>query len=404
MALEQYSNSVPGNLAQTTINQGGGIASGDATVTVAAFANFPIAANYRILIDSEICLVTGGVGTTTWNITRGAEGTTAASHANGAAITHVLTRDGLLSLGTQLHLSDSYLGLPSSSLNGRLFLPTDAATLLRDNGTQWSPWGPIYAFTSPPASLLSSTATTLSGNGGSIGSGATTGLVASSSGFPATPFLVQIGSEDIKVTNVSSLTWTIVRGYNGTTAASHNDGVAVTLINWEWVNQGTATFSGIDGHPCLDAPSAGATNNTRILKNVAPATPYTVTAYFEHAMFGDQARAGLLFRESSSGKFTMYEYLLATSTSPVSVRNTYYSSPTTPVSAAGTIQVASIYPWMRIRDDGVNRIFSVSRDGQHWVQTTTEGRTNNLTADEYGWGIDPVNAETMSCMYSLTVG
>lgn len=60
--------------------------------------------------------------------------------------------------------------------------------------------------------------TTLSGNGGSITSGATSMLVASSTGFPAgITFYAKIDSEIVQVTNVTSLTWTIVRavGYDG---------------------------------------------------------------------------------------------------------------------------------------------------------------------------------------------
>lgn len=42
--------------------------------------------SYYIQIDSEIMLVTGGQGTSTWSISRGQRGTTAASHSGSAAI------------------------------------------------------------------------------------------------------------------------------------------------------------------------------------------------------------------------------------------------------------------------------------------------------------------------------
>ncbi len=65
------------------------------TVSVASASGFPSAAQYRVRIDDELLLVTAGAGTTTWTVTRGAEGTTAATHASGAAVTHVLTAGGL---------------------------------------------------------------------------------------------------------------------------------------------------------------------------------------------------------------------------------------------------------------------------------------------------------------------
>ena len=50
--------------------------------------------NFRIRIDDELMLVTNKSGVT-FTVTRGVEGTAAASHANGADVTHVLTAEGL---------------------------------------------------------------------------------------------------------------------------------------------------------------------------------------------------------------------------------------------------------------------------------------------------------------------
>jgi hypothetical protein len=74
-------------------------------------------------------------------------------------------------------------------------------------------------------------ATTLSGNGGSITSGATSMIVASASAFPTVgQFRVIVESEIMIVTAVSGTTFTITRGAESTSAASHNDGVAVTHV------------------------------------------------------------------------------------------------------------------------------------------------------------------------------
>jgi hypothetical protein len=73
------------NFAQTTL--GAAIESVDGTsITVTSEAGFP-AVDFIISIDTEAMLVTN-VSTTTWTVTRGYEGSTAATHLNGAAIYH----------------------------------------------------------------------------------------------------------------------------------------------------------------------------------------------------------------------------------------------------------------------------------------------------------------------------
>jgi hypothetical protein len=89
---EKFSNN-----AQTTLTAA--ITSGAATsLTVASATAFPSSGNFRILIDSEIMLVTGVSGTT-WTVTRAVEAvagvTAAATHANGATVTHMLTAGAL---------------------------------------------------------------------------------------------------------------------------------------------------------------------------------------------------------------------------------------------------------------------------------------------------------------------
>ncbi len=64
---------------------------------------------------------------------------------------------------------------------------------------------------------------------GGIGPTDTNMTVVSNAGFPDAPFVVEIGTEQIEVTNDTTLTWTIVRGYNKTAAASHANGAAVVL-------------------------------------------------------------------------------------------------------------------------------------------------------------------------------
>lgn len=72
--------------AATTIPGGVGT-TGATSITVASAAGFPGSGNYYAQIDAEVVLVTGGQGTTTWTVTRGVNGSTAATHGAGATIT-----------------------------------------------------------------------------------------------------------------------------------------------------------------------------------------------------------------------------------------------------------------------------------------------------------------------------
>jgi hypothetical protein len=68
------------------------------TFTVASAANLPTLASFRVIIDAEILLVIAISGTSLTG--SNAEGTTAAVHASGAAVTHVLTAGALLQAET----------------------------------------------------------------------------------------------------------------------------------------------------------------------------------------------------------------------------------------------------------------------------------------------------------------
>jgi hypothetical protein len=64
------------------------------SLTVANGTVFPATGNFRVIVDTEIMLCTARTGNTL-TVTRGVETTSAAAHANGAAVTQVLTKGGL---------------------------------------------------------------------------------------------------------------------------------------------------------------------------------------------------------------------------------------------------------------------------------------------------------------------
>lgn len=73
------------NYSSTTLSAA--MTAGQTTLSVASASGFPSAGTYTIQVDSEQMTVTGGQGTTTWTVTRGVDGTTAATHSSGAALT-----------------------------------------------------------------------------------------------------------------------------------------------------------------------------------------------------------------------------------------------------------------------------------------------------------------------------
>ena len=73
----------------TSTTVAGSISASATSMAVASGAAFPATAEFRVRVDSEILLVTAGAGTTTWTVTRAADGTAAATHNVGAAVTLV---------------------------------------------------------------------------------------------------------------------------------------------------------------------------------------------------------------------------------------------------------------------------------------------------------------------------
>jgi len=64
--------------------------SGGTTLVVLGFVNFPASGQYKIDVEGERMLVTGGQGTTSWTVTRGIDGTTAAAHGIGVVVNYVV--------------------------------------------------------------------------------------------------------------------------------------------------------------------------------------------------------------------------------------------------------------------------------------------------------------------------
>jgi hypothetical protein len=195
MALEQFSND-----AKTTLT--GTIGPLALTLTVTSATNFPAQGNFRIRVENEIMLVTA-VGGTVFTVTRGVEGTTAASHTAGVAVTHVVTSGALSQFRSDNVGSGLLSSRPGASREGALYLPTDGYAMYRDSGASWFPYGPVLPLSTPPTAgslTLRQTGT----NAALTDSGEGLYLEATSRGvgedailadmvLPATPFTLTVG-------------------------------------------------------------------------------------------------------------------------------------------------------------------------------------------------------------------
>ena len=211
---------------------------GDTTLSVpSSTTGFPSVVTFQILIGSEIETVTANPTTPTWTVTRGANGTTAAQHNAGSPVQQAGTTtaiSGSITSGSTTVTVTNASNFPSSgtiviSMAGSLNTPGEYTTITSGLGT--TTWtfgargvlGTSAAAHSGLVTLIPQSA--ILNNGGGVGIGDTTVTVASTANLPATPFLAQMDSEHVVVTGIASLVLTITRAANGTTAATHADGI-----------------------------------------------------------------------------------------------------------------------------------------------------------------------------------
>jgi hypothetical protein len=141
MASEKYSND-----ASTTLN--GAINNSVTSLVVTSATKFPTTGNFRIKIDSEYMLVTAVSGTT-FTVTRGIEGSVAASHSNSVAVYHVLTKGSLDTILAENFQYGALASRPAAERAGRTYLGSDYPIMYRDNGSSWQGFYRNMAITPP---------------------------------------------------------------------------------------------------------------------------------------------------------------------------------------------------------------------------------------------------------------
>lgn len=210
-------------------------------------------------------------------------------------------------------------------------------------------------------------------------------------------------TQEIALGTGLSMSGTTLTATGGGGAVAYPDFVAPIDANYAWINQGGASIvstsvQGASGLFLRGPVSSGV--NLRIRKKSAPATPYTVTAaVLAYAMAVNFQDVGICFRESSSGK--VHAFGAVTGTNLWQLGSLKYTNPTTfsasYVAPGGNFCAQTL--WLRIADNGTNRICSYSLDGQNFITLHTVGRTDFLTADEIGFFVnDQTNTYEVGCV------
>ena len=166
--------------------------------------------------------------------------------------------------------------------------------------------------------------------------------------------------------------------------------VEPVLGDFTWFNQGTATADDTYGGIFMKALAAGGDSH-KILKKDTLTPPYTLTVALIPQLFGyNYQQCGIGWRQSSDGK-------LVTMTIPGYTKGLVvnkWTNETTYNSTYGTILLDNLMQpliWLRIEDDGANRICSISSNGVFFTPVHSVGRTDYLTADEVFVYVDSNN-------------
>lgn len=298
--------------------------------------------------------------------------------------------------------------------------------------------------------LANNAQTTLNG---AINNSTTSVVVTSASGFPSSgDFKILIDSEIMNVTGVSGTTFTVQRGQEGTSAASHSDTAVVTCIltkqaltnfrsdfqlfgtlasrpaagisgrtykptdfpiefyddgaNWvahyagsipfttpsdgsfSWVNQGSATVDTSKYGTYLECATNGNTASYRLrVKSHTAPLKYTV-AFTPHFVSSNAGGCGLVFRNSTSGKFvTFLLWAGGAQFDNLKVFSENWNDPTTYGGSAtfsndATAILSNHLFWFQLEDNNTNVIFRHSRDGYKF---TTRASVSRTAFEASGW-------------------
>lgn len=318
------------NQGTTTLN--GSINNSATSITVTSGSVFPATGNFRIRIDDELLLCTAR-SSNTLTVTRGIEGTSAASHSDLAAVSQVLTKAGFDQYLTEYpELSKISRGAfgsrPSAVKAGNIYIASDSMILSEDTGSAFVHHGPVWPF-------------------GAMVSG------------------------DWTWNNQSTATVDFTKGYAYLFKASQG---------------GTVFQRGLNRILPGNTSSTAAGNYTVTFCFIHNLPPNANTAHFgvmlrdNTASQGDTARI-VTFSYDSQGTFSYDRHWEAGNL------NNNVGTVSTGLGYFGELL------WIRIRDDNTNRYFDYSRDGVNFRNAFSASRTDWMTPNEVGFYIGATSAD-----------
>jgi len=143
---EQFANNAISTLTSSMDNV-------TTSALISSVSYFPPVGNFRIIVDSEIMKVTSVSSTNkTFTVVRGQEGTTAASHSNGATVACVVTSGALSAFRSDNVVVDTYANQPTAGRAGTLFVPNNSLYFQHDNGASWDTFAPLWGGITVPTS------------------------------------------------------------------------------------------------------------------------------------------------------------------------------------------------------------------------------------------------------------
>lgn len=226
MTTERFANQ-----ASTILSSAVGF--GDLSIIVQSTTHFPTFPEFRVRIGQELLLVTEVVGTT-WTVTRGIEGTSAASHAVGTAVVAVLTGGALDEMRAEIegeHLTAGSLATTTTSVvvSGAT-APSAGQALVATSGTA-AAWGKPSDATA--ADGLTTTTTTVAVSGAIAPSAGqalvATGATAAAWGTPAIANGLASATTNISVSSATAPTAGQVLTATSGTAGSWHDPVPIPV-------------------------------------------------------------------------------------------------------------------------------------------------------------------------------
>lgn len=173
--------------------------------------------------------------------------------------------------------------------------------------------------------------------------------------------------------------------------------ISVPSSGWTWVNQGGATLttnaSKDVGSLYLKAPVVGG-DSLRIRVRSLPAGKTAIVAfrpYVQPVAVGVPS-VGVLWRESGSGKLSTFgatrnigaPFDMGIGLPKFTNETTYAGGSYNPPSTDAKWIYGGVL-WVKMQDDGANRIFSLGVDGENWHTHHSVARTDYLTADQFGF-------------------